>query len=110
MVTNLYDGIDWYSVKSRTLTSSTVQRIETNVVIPITFIDNGSGVLLGGSCGHASICDVKTRDTIQELEHDGKLCRFTKRCVLNVDHNSAHEVVKAVVRSAILTRVLITQL
>jgi hypothetical protein len=84
VATNLYDGVDWYSIKSRMLVHSMVQRIETNVTIPVTFIDHGSAILVGGSCGHASICDANTGETIQELEHDGEFCNVTKTLLLNV--------------------------
>ena len=103
MATNLYNGVDWYKLRSRTLTHLMVQRIEMNVIIPIAFIDQGSAILLGGSCGHASICDINTRETIQELHHDGKLHYLTKGLTLSV--RLAHDVVKALVRSIIFTRI-----
>lgn len=70
-VTNLYDGVDWYTVKTRQCVHSSIDRVETNVPMPVIFIDRGSAILVGGSCGHAMICNTEGSDPISLLQHEG---------------------------------------
>ena len=85
VVSNLYDGVDWYSMKDRRLTQSATFRIDAdlNVILPILFINNWSAVLLGSSCGHARIFDAQTTETIQTLDHNGAYFLCLHLCYLN---------------------------
>jgi len=51
-MTNLYDGIDWYSLNSNhfidtLLQNTTPHTISENVILPVTFIQNGTALLSG---------------------------------------------------------------
>jgi hypothetical protein len=100
-VTNLYDGVDFYDMKSRQQVRSFVDRIEKNVAIDITFIQKGAAILLGGSCGRATICDSKTGEEIIVLEHEGK--SYTLPLSALIDLLLAHNIVQTVVRSSDLS-------
>jgi hypothetical protein len=76
-VTNLYDGIDWYSLDSNHFVDSsflhtTVHPISRNVILPVTFVYAGRAVLSGTSHGHARITDALTWSSIRMLAHEGK--------------------------------------
>jgi hypothetical protein len=76
-VTNLYDGIDWYSLDSNHFMDSsfqhtTVHPIPKNVILPVTFIYAGHAVLSGTSHGCARITDANTWSSIGMLAHEGK--------------------------------------
>src|SRR6266581_4652673 len=53
-MTNLYNGIDWYSLDSNhfmdtSFEHTTTHAISENVILPLTFIHNGTAVLSGTS-------------------------------------------------------------
>jgi hypothetical protein len=64
-VTNLYDGINWYSLGSNHFMDASFQHTTThptpeNVILPITFIYSGNAMLSGTSCGCAQVTDANT--------------------------------------------------
>ena len=74
-VTNLYDGIDWYSLDSNHFMDSSHQHTTThtnpeNVILPITFIHGSSTVLSGTSYGCARITSVKDWALVETLRHE----------------------------------------
>jgi hypothetical protein len=74
-VTNLYDGIDWYSLISNHFMDASYQHTTThtnpeNVILPITFIHGNSAVLSGTSYGCARITNVKDWSLAETLRHD----------------------------------------
>jgi hypothetical protein len=63
-VTNLYDGIDWYSLDSNHFMDTSFQHTTThttpeNVILPIIFIHGNSAVLSGTSYRCTRITTVK---------------------------------------------------
>ncbi|KAK0471694.1 hypothetical protein IW261DRAFT_1571756 [Armillaria novae-zelandiae] len=62
VTTNLFDGIDVYSLASNTLqcTANIQDDILDNVVIPICLINQDQAIFVGGSDGTASIVDLDT--------------------------------------------------
>ncbi|KAI9430648.1 WD40-repeat-containing domain protein, partial [Lactarius indigo] len=76
-VTNLYDGIDWYSLNSNHFMDASFQytthhTIPDNVILPITFVHGNTAVLSGTSYGCARITTVKDRTLAESLRHDCK--------------------------------------
>lgn len=76
-VTNLYDGIDWYSLTSNHFVDAPFQHTTThptpeNVILPVTFIHAGSAVLSGTSYGCARITSTKDWSLIEKLPHERK--------------------------------------
>ncbi|KAI9437083.1 hypothetical protein BJY52DRAFT_1196710 [Lactarius psammicola] len=76
-VTNLYDGIDWYSLNSNHFMDASFQQTTThttpeNVILPITFIHGNSAVLSGTSYGCARITTVKDWALAEKLRHDSE--------------------------------------
>ncbi len=74
-VTNLYDGIDWYSLDSNHFMDTLFQHttphaISDNVILPVTFIHNGTAVLSGTSIGCAQITRLKDHSLVESLQHD----------------------------------------
>ncbi|KAH9057787.1 WD40-repeat-containing domain protein [Lactarius vividus] len=74
-VTNLYDGIDWYSLDSNhfmdiSFQHTTPHAISENVILPVTFIHNGTAVLSGTSTGCARITCLKDHSLAESLQHD----------------------------------------
>ncbi|KAH8976394.1 WD40-repeat-containing domain protein [Lactarius akahatsu] len=74
-VTNLYDGIDWYSLNSNHFMDALFQytthhTIPDNVILPITFVHGNTAVLSGTSYGCARITTVKERTLAESLRHD----------------------------------------
>lgn len=76
VATNLYDGLDWYSISDRLFTRTSPLKIRVNVAIPVIFIHCGSALLIGGTSGCAKVYDARTSETLQNLDHDGELCFF----------------------------------
>ena len=73
VVSNLYDGLDWYSVADRSL-SHTVQcpiNQQMNLPVPVLFTHDGETIIMGGTCGSARLLDASTSETIQTLPHAG---------------------------------------
>jgi hypothetical protein len=73
VVSNLYDGLDWYSTTDRALSHTTQCPInqQMNHPVPVLFACDGSAIIVGGTCGSARILDTKTSETVQTLPHDG---------------------------------------
>ncbi|KAH9015822.1 hypothetical protein EDB85DRAFT_2156360 [Lactarius pseudohatsudake] len=76
-VTNLYDGIDWYSLNSNHFMDASFQHTTThttpeNVILPITFVHGNSAVLSGTSYGCARITAVKDWALVEKLRHDSE--------------------------------------
>ncbi len=74
-VTNLYDGIDWYSLNSNHFMDASFQHTTThmipkNVILPITFVHGNSAVLSGTSYGCARITTVKDWALAEKLRHN----------------------------------------
>jgi hypothetical protein len=74
-ITNLYDGIDWYSLESNHLMDASFQQTMThptleNVILPVTFVYAGNAVLSGTSYGCARITDANTWSQIGKLTHE----------------------------------------
>ncbi|KAF9642260.1 WD40 repeat-like protein [Thelephora ganbajun] len=75
MVTsNLVDGVDWYSLSSlKLISSSKVPISKGSSVSSLAFIDSNSdnAIVVGGLSGQAYILDRKTFNVRQELNHNG---------------------------------------
>lgn len=76
-VTNLYDGIDWYSLDSNhfmdtPFQNTTPHTISENVILPVIFVHNGTAVLSGTSTGCARITSQKDHSLVELLQHDRK--------------------------------------
>src|ERR1700761_4553257 len=74
-VTNLYDGIDWYSLTSNHFTDASFQHTTThptpeNAILPITFIHGSSAVLSGTSYGCARITSSKDWKLVEKFPHE----------------------------------------
>lgn len=72
VVSNLYDGLDWYSIPDRVFSRAVPIRITRNNLIPVLFIDNGNAIVVGGSSGAVRILDSRTAETIQTLDHNSE--------------------------------------
>ena len=72
MVSNLYDGLDWYKIPNCTFSRSVPTRIAKNVIIPVQFFDKDTVLITGGTSGTAKLLDARTAETIQTLEHNCK--------------------------------------
>ncbi|KAF9778446.1 WD40-repeat-containing domain protein [Thelephora terrestris] len=72
-VSNLFDGLDWYSITEHKLSHSVPCPInlQNNVPIPVRFGADGGIIIVGGSSGNARILDSMTAETMQTLSHDG---------------------------------------
>lgn len=89
VVSNLYDGLDWYSIADRAL-SHTVQcpiNQQMNLPIPVLFTRDGGTIITGGTCGSVRVLDASTSETIQTLPHSGESpphfsCFFHSSCAL----------------------------
>ncbi|KAI0283835.1 WD40-repeat-containing domain protein [Russula brevipes] len=76
-VTNLYDGIDWFSLNSNhfmdaSYQSTTTHPIPENVILSITFVHGNSAVLSGTSNGCTCITTVKDWAHTEKLQHDAQ--------------------------------------
>ena len=79
-VSNLHDGFDLYRTSDQTHIRTFFADTSINVSLPILFIDNGSALLMGSSCGKVKICDASTGVELQELSHGGKtVCSLVMR-------------------------------
>jgi len=69
---NLLDGVDWYSLSSSKLISSSKIPISTSPSdSSLTYVDGGNAIVIGGLAGQAYIVDCQTFDVRQELDHNG---------------------------------------
>ncbi|KAI9449301.1 hypothetical protein BJY52DRAFT_1192685 [Lactarius psammicola] len=76
--TNLYDGIDWYSLDSNhfmdaSFQHTTTHAISENVILPLTFVHNGTAVLSGTSTSCARLTSLKDHSLEELLQHDGDI-------------------------------------
>jgi len=76
-VTNLYDGIDWYSLNSNHFMDASFQHTTThptpeNIILPVIFIHSNVAVLSSTSYGCACITTVKDWALVERLRHDCK--------------------------------------
>ncbi|KAI9443032.1 hypothetical protein H4582DRAFT_2054126 [Lactarius indigo] len=83
-LTNLYDGIDWYSLDSNHFMDASYQHTTThpipdNVILPITFIHGNSAVLSGTSDGCARITTVTEWALGERLRHNHELFVFFEK-------------------------------
>ncbi|KAI0311338.1 WD40-repeat-containing domain protein [Amylostereum chailletii] len=75
VITNLYDGLDWYTVprskygQPHHVLNTVLPMGRDNVRIPLLHIHNGSTVLVGSSTGKVRLIDVNHGRTLQTLEH-----------------------------------------
>ncbi|KAA1475956.1 WD40 repeat-like protein [Dentipellis sp. KUC8613] len=79
-VTNLYDGIDWYSITRPSSSSVEAKFVRTafhftganNLKLPIVYAHGGDAVAVGSSTGAVRILGAKdSTHTIQTLQHGG---------------------------------------
>jgi len=70
-VSNLFDGVDWYSTSPPRHAYSVKIPISDNLPTPLSYIDNGSAILVGGTSGKAHIIDCKSLNVLQVLDHNG---------------------------------------
>jgi hypothetical protein len=77
VVSNLYDGLDWYSIPDRVFSRAVPIRIVRNKPIPVLFIDNGNAIMVGGSSGAVRILDSRTAETMQTLDHNSESFTMT---------------------------------
>ena len=75
VVSNLYDGLDWYKIPDRAFSRSVPIRIAKNVIIPVQFVDGDALLITGGTSGMTKVLDARTTETIQTLDHD---CRSSQ--------------------------------
>lgn len=74
-MTNLYDGIDCYSLDSNHFMDTSFQHttphaISENVILPVTFIHSSAAVLSGTSTGCAQITRLRDHSLMESLQHD----------------------------------------
>jgi WD40 repeat protein len=72
VVSNLFDGLDWYKIPDRRFSRLVQIRIAKNLVVPVQFADGDSLLITGGTSGLAKVLDARTGETIQTLDHDCK--------------------------------------
>lgn len=75
VVSNLFDGFDWYLLSDRTIRHTIPIRInpQKNLPVPVIFTADGNGVVTGSTGGSARVLDSRTSETTQLLPHDGAL-------------------------------------
>ena len=78
VVSNLFDGLDFYSIADRTLSHSVPCPInhQKNVPVPVLFNSDGSVIIVGGTSGSVRVLDSSSCETLQVLSHDGQLLYF----------------------------------
>jgi WD40 repeat protein len=81
VVSNLYDGLDFYSISDRALSHSVPCPInqQKNKPVPVVFSRDGEIVVVGGTSGSVKVLNSRSCETLQTLSHDGWPCpRFLK--------------------------------
>ena len=80
VVSNLFDGFDWYSLSDRTLRHTIPIHINPrmNLPVPVVLAMNGDAVVVGGTNRGARVLDSRTSETTQFLPHDGIFSRFLR--------------------------------
>ena len=73
-VSNMYDGVDFYSIPTHAFSHTVLYRVNPhmNSPIPVEFIPDGRTLLIGGTYGSARMIDAQTSETIQLLPHSGE--------------------------------------
>ena len=81
VVSNLYDGLDFYSISDRAVCYSVPCPINQNKnkPVPVLFSNDGKVVMVGGTSGSARILDSGSCETLQTLSHNGRLCSFIQK-------------------------------
>jgi hypothetical protein len=98
VVSNLYDGLDWYKIPDRTFSRSVPIRIAKNVIIPVQFVDGDALLVTGGTSGMAKVLDARTAETVQTLDHDCRPCSIhTLAQFLTGPTNAADDIIQAIV-------------
>ncbi|KAI0031571.1 WD40-repeat-containing domain protein [Vararia minispora EC-137] len=95
VVTNLYDGLDYYSTQTRFgvpsshqfshSTPSMVDR-KNNVILPVKYIHNGAAVLVGGTEGSARIFSTVNGEKQQTLGHHDGIVQALDYCFDGANH------------------------
>lgn len=70
-ITNLFDGVDWYSLANQGLVDSLRTTIVDNVITPIISDEAGS-LIIGGSCGVVQVLQPFPAMVVQTLELECK--------------------------------------
>ena len=71
-ISNRLDGVDWYSLSSfKLISSSTIPISKGSSVSSLVYVDGDDAIVIGGLSGLAYIVDCQTFDVRQELEHHG---------------------------------------
>ncbi|KAI0028644.1 WD40-repeat-containing domain protein [Vararia minispora EC-137] len=95
VVTNLYDGLDYYSTQTRFGASSTHQFShntpsiidrKNNVVLPVKYIHDGAAVLVGGTEGSARILSTVSGESLQTLGHHDGIVQALDYCFDGANH------------------------
>ena len=69
---NLVDGVDWYSLSSSKLVSSSKVPIsKSSSVSSLAYIDGNNAIVIGGFSGQAYIVDRRTFGIRQKLSYNG---------------------------------------
>ena len=69
---NQLDGVDWYSLSSfKLISSSKIPISKGSSVSSLVYADGDNAVVIGGLSGLTYIVDCQTFDVRQELEHNG---------------------------------------
>ena len=71
-VSNLFDGVDYYSTSPPRHASSVQIPISDNLPTPLSYIHGGSALLIGGTAGKARIIDCQSLSVFQTLDHNGE--------------------------------------
>ncbi|KAJ3964168.1 WD40-repeat-containing domain protein [Lentinula raphanica] len=74
VATNIRSGLDWFRVSANTKwkkmsSSSEVQDSNSNIPLPVCFIDKGKHVVMGTSKGYAAILHTKHGKKLVSLDH-----------------------------------------
>lgn len=74
VVSNMYDGVDFYSISTHAFSHTVIYRVNPhmNSPIPVEFLPDGRAILIGGTYGSARMVDAQTSETIQLLPHSGE--------------------------------------
>lgn len=70
-VSNLFDGVDWYSTSPPKRAYSVKIPISDNLPTPLSYVHGGSALLIGGTAGKARIIDCQSLNVLQILDHNG---------------------------------------
>lgn len=68
-ISNLFDGLDMYDLKSQQFTRTLPTYIMENVLIPLVFVHNDQAILVGSAHGAVKILNCLTGDTYADLSH-----------------------------------------